>query len=191
MPLPRYVEPILGAMALTSVTTHLVVSRQAAAEERSKLIAQTSILSELVDRARRGERISDMEYSRLLALASLGNPNTTAPTESGIAGADQHKRGTTSWKEVLLGRKPSEKMSEQLDEEARLEWEAGTGCVVNMVSQFRVVSVLSSALLSNSDVAIDAGRILSAREENARAGASSFPSHSQARRWPPAGIYET
>jgi hypothetical protein len=121
-------------MTLTSVTTHFVISRQASAEERSKLVAQTSILSELVDRARRGERISDTEYSRLLALASLGSPRSTASTVCGNAGGDQHKRGATSWKEVLRGRKPSERMSEQLNEEARLEWEAGMRFVVDMIS---------------------------------------------------------
>lgn len=131
MPLPRYFEPALSAMVLTSVTTHLITSCRAAAEERSKLDAQTSILSDLVDRTRRGERISDTEYSKLLALASLGG-TTPAFTSSLSADGDQNKEGATGWKEVLFGRKPSKKTSEKLEEEARLEWEAGMSCIVGM-----------------------------------------------------------
>jgi len=125
MPLPRYAEHVVSAMVLTSVTTHLIISRRAAAEEKRKLEAQTSVLSDLVDRARRGSRISDTEYSRLLALVSLGNPSTLPPTPFPATDGEEHNRGATSWKEVLLGRKPSEKTREQLEEEARMEWEAG------------------------------------------------------------------
>jgi hypothetical protein len=124
MPLPRYAEHVVSAMVLTSVTTHLIISRRAAAEDKRKLEAQTSILSDLVDRARRGSPISDTEYSRLLALVSLGNPNTPATD------GEEHDRGATSWKEVLLGRKLSEKTRAQLEEEARMEWEAGMCCNV-------------------------------------------------------------
>lgn len=125
MRVPRYIEPTLSAIFLTSASIHLVTSRRTYSEERAKLTAQKTILEDLISRVRQGERIPDAEYSRLMALASFNKAD--APAQEVPSNVDdQPARGpATSWKEVLLGRKPSVQSNEELEEQARLEWEEG------------------------------------------------------------------
>jgi len=107
---------------LTSVTTHLIYNRRAFADEQSRLVAQTTILRDLVRRLREGERIPDAEYDRLIALAGRG----------GLAARQAHfydaKRSETSWRDTILGQKaapPSPHLHGESDENIlREEWEA-------------------------------------------------------------------
>ena len=123
MPVPRYIEPLISSVLLTSVTTHLIYNRRAFADEQSRLVAQTTILQDLVRRLREGERIPDVEYDRLIALAGRG----------GLAARQTHfydaKRSETSWRDTILGQKvapPSPHLQGESDENIlREEWEAG------------------------------------------------------------------
>lgn len=122
---PRYIEPALSAIFLTSASIHLVTSRRTYSEERAKLTAQQTILGDLISRVRQGERIPDAEYSRLIALASLNQAEAPAKDLSSNVNDQPVQGPRTSWKEVLLGRKPSAESNDELEEQARLEWEEG------------------------------------------------------------------
>lgn len=139
MRFPRYVEPLLSAMFLSSVTTHLILTRRASADERSRLTARSTLLTDLVARIRSGERISDTEYSRLVALAASKQTQLADKLESNVS---LPQGRATGWKEVLLGRKSLPGESEEQDEKARLEWEEGT--------KFRASP--KSSTESNSDI---------------------------------------
>lgn len=125
MRVPRYVEPAFSAIFLTSVAVHLTASRRANSEERAKLTAQTTILGDLIARVRQGERIPEAEYARLLALASYGQSDSLTQAVRPVSDEKPEHSTKTSWKDVLLGRKPSSQSNEELEEQARLEWEEG------------------------------------------------------------------
>ncbi|KAF9515349.1 hypothetical protein BS47DRAFT_1361068 [Hydnum rufescens UP504] len=104
MPVSRFLEPLISAVFLTSVTLHLIYNRRAFSDERSRLVAQTTILHDLAQRLRGGERIPDDEYDRLIALArrgrqDVGHPRIYEPNPT-----------ETRWRDTILGRKPAPSM---------------------------------------------------------------------------------
>jgi hypothetical protein len=123
MPVSRFLEPLISAVFLTSVTLHLIYNRRAFAEERSRLVSQTTILHDLAQRLRGGERIPDDEYDRLIALArrgrqDIGLPRIYEPNPTG-----------TRWRDTILGRKPAPPMLHNGgSDESNIseEWNAGT-----------------------------------------------------------------
>jgi len=122
---PRYTEPLLGAIFLSSTTTHLITSRRAAADERSRLTAQSTILTDLISRIRAGERIPEAEYTRLVALASSkGKAPEVTGFDVPMVDPSPAPVRVTGWKEVLLGRKRLPEEDAEQDEQARLEWKA-------------------------------------------------------------------
>ncbi|KAF8307174.1 hypothetical protein DL93DRAFT_2088229 [Clavulina sp. PMI_390] len=131
MRIPTYVEPAISAIFLTSVTIHLITARQTHAQERARLTAQTTILGDLVGRVRMGELIPEGEFARLRALAARGRSTREEEEEQERRKIEAERDASghvmkTTWKEVLLGRKPDERSSEELEEQARREWEEGT-----------------------------------------------------------------
>jgi hypothetical protein len=96
----RFMPHIIYSLALTSFSMHLLFERRAAGEDRAHYSGKISILETLVQDLEQGRKMDSQEVERLRKLAGV-----SASHASTDVGRDQSKIG---WKEVLLGKRPSE-----------------------------------------------------------------------------------
>ncbi len=129
----EYLPHLLYSTALTSISMHHLFQRKAAADERSHVAAQISILEDLRARLSAREPISEREVERLWHLAR-SHDVWIARAEAGSADANSAGANVKSvhmqarpgeeigWREVLLGRRFDSRRTEELD---RKDWESG------------------------------------------------------------------
>ncbi|PFH47356.1 hypothetical protein AMATHDRAFT_87761 [Amanita thiersii Skay4041] len=106
-----YIPHTLYAIAVTSISIHLVSERKSTSEELSRINARISILESIADQLRLTEggkhTLASDGLDRLKRLARL----SSSPREGAAVGADGKvhgaamEQGTISWKEVVFGRK--------------------------------------------------------------------------------------
>ncbi|KIJ51383.1 hypothetical protein M422DRAFT_776653 [Sphaerobolus stellatus SS14] len=89
------------ATACSSLSLHLLFARRHAAAEQSRYAARITILEDLVQRMKSGERIPQAEFDRSLTL--IRKVQETDETEHVIPRGEE-----ISWKEVFLGKKSRE-----------------------------------------------------------------------------------
>ena len=87
-----YLPHAIYAIALTSISIHLVNQRRTSEEEKSRVNAQISILESVRDQLRSDKPLSSDELARLKKLASAPLPEEEKP----------HIR----WSDIFMGRKP-------------------------------------------------------------------------------------
>ncbi|KAI1788331.1 hypothetical protein LXA43DRAFT_950197 [Ganoderma leucocontextum] len=136
MGLLEYLPHLLYSTALTSIAMHHLHQRKAAADERSHVAAQISILEDLRARLSLREPIPEREVERLWHLAR-SHDVWAARAEAEAAGADGTHAGSVKsvhmqarpgeeigWREVLLGRRFDSRRTEELDRKdlERGEW---------------------------------------------------------------------
>ena len=66
----RYIPELLSALTLSTLSVHLFYHRRASQSSVSRLSARTSILQDLADRLRSGERVPLEEIGRVVRLVS-------------------------------------------------------------------------------------------------------------------------
>lgn len=91
---------IIYSLALTSLSMHLLYERRAADEDRAHYSGKISILETLVQDLEQGQKMDTQEVERLRKLAGV----STSQVPKHV-GRNSSKIG---WREVLLGRQPSE-----------------------------------------------------------------------------------
>lgn len=96
----RFIPHIIYSLALTSFSMHLLYERRAAEEDRAHYAGKISILETLVQNLEQGQKLEPQEVERLRKLAGVSTSHV--PKE---VGRTQSRIG---WKEVLLGKTPSE-----------------------------------------------------------------------------------
>jgi len=96
----QFMPHIIYSLALTSFSMHLLYERRAAEEDRTHYAGKISILETLVRDLEQGQTMDHHEVERLRKLAGV----STSHVPEG-SGREQSKIG---WKEVLLGKTPSE-----------------------------------------------------------------------------------
>ena len=94
---------------------HLLYERRAAEEDRSHYSGKISILETLVQDLEQGQKMESQEVERLRKLAGISASHV--PKQAGM---HQPKIG---WKEVLLGKSPSEQTLNGLTSRDRGDWE--------------------------------------------------------------------
>lgn len=99
MPLPRYLPHVLYALAITSVSIHLLVQRKGGAEQRLQTRAQIDVLESVTQRLRSGESVTDAEIERLRRMVAVADQGREEKNRDG-----QLREKNVNWKEVLLGR---------------------------------------------------------------------------------------
>jgi hypothetical protein len=87
-----YLPHAIYAIALTSISIHLVNQRRTSEEDKSRVNAQISILESVRDQLRSDKPLSNDELARLKKLASAPLPEEEKP----------HIR----WSDIFMGRKP-------------------------------------------------------------------------------------
>lgn len=95
----RYMPHIVYSLALTSFSMHLLYERRATEEDRAHYSGKISILETLVQNLEQGQTMDPREVERLRKLAGFSTSH--APD---IA----RNLPRIGWKEVLLGKAPSE-----------------------------------------------------------------------------------
>ncbi|KAM6502870.1 hypothetical protein JOM56_002847 [Amanita muscaria] len=92
-----YIPHALYAIAVTSISIHLVSKRRAFEDERANVNARISILESIAEQLRSGKPINDDEVERLKRLARDPVKRDEEAMKS--------KSEEISWKEVFLGQK--------------------------------------------------------------------------------------
>lgn len=95
----RFMPHIIFSLALTSFSMHLLYERRAAEEDRAHYSGKISLLETLIQNLEQGQKMDLREVERLRGLAGLSTSHIAAVTRN------QPRIG---WKEVLLGKTPSE-----------------------------------------------------------------------------------
>ncbi|PIL32715.1 hypothetical protein GSI_04830 [Ganoderma sinense ZZ0214-1] len=141
-----YLPHLLYSTALTSIAMHHLHQRKAAADERSHVAAQISILEDLRARLSARESIPEREVERLwhlarshdvwaaraLAAAAAADPSGAGEGANVKSVHMQARPGEEiGWREVLLGRRFDSRRTEELDrkdlESVAREVQAGAG----------------------------------------------------------------
>jgi hypothetical protein len=104
-----YVPHLIYSVALTSVSTHLLLQRKSIAEQRASISAQISILESIVQRLRSNEDMSDSELAQLKKLARVGSHRGAHPSD----GASGDSGGRIGWKAALSTPKTSQTLSDR------------------------------------------------------------------------------
>lgn len=118
----RFVPHIVYSLAVTSLSMHLLYERRATEEDRTHYSGKISILETLVQDLEQGQKMDTQEVKRLRKLAGL-----SASHVSTSVGRDRSKIG---WKEVLLGKRPSEQTLIQSASRDQGDWETGERTLV-------------------------------------------------------------
>ncbi|KIL63994.1 hypothetical protein M378DRAFT_641515 [Amanita muscaria Koide BX008] len=92
-----YIPHALYAIAVTSISIHLVSKRRTFEDERANVNARISILESIAEQLRSGKPINDDEVERLKRLARDPVKRDEEAMKS--------KSEEISWKEVFLGQK--------------------------------------------------------------------------------------
>ncbi|KAF9645392.1 hypothetical protein BDM02DRAFT_3189753 [Thelephora ganbajun] len=95
----RFMPHIIYSLALTSFSMHLLYERRATEEDRTHYSGKISILETLVHNLEQGQTMDSREVERLRKLAGVSTSHVPEISRN------QSKIG---WKEVLLGKTPSE-----------------------------------------------------------------------------------
>ena len=147
----EYLPHLLYSTALTSISMHHLYQRKAAAEERSHVAAQITILEDLRARRSAPEPIPEREVERLLHLArshdvwaaraeaeAAARAGDTASTGAGMNVKSVHMQARPGeeigWREVLLGRRFDSRRTEELD---RKDLESGESPVAGFCALLR------------------------------------------------------
>ena len=147
----EYLPHLLYSTALTSISMHHLYQRKAAAEERSHVAAQISILEDLRARLSAREPIPEREVERLWHLArshdvwaaraeaeAAARAGDTASTGAGMNVKSVHMQARPGeeigWREVLLGRRFDSRRTEELD---RKDLESGESPVAGFCALLR------------------------------------------------------
>jgi hypothetical protein len=100
MALRRYLPELLSALALSSLSVHLLNHRRAAQDHTARLDARISVLADLATRLRAGEHFDDAQLEQLLKLAAAP-PGAVTPTNTSAT-------QSVSWRDVLFGRRATD-----------------------------------------------------------------------------------
>ncbi|KAM5544961.1 hypothetical protein V8D89_001072 [Ganoderma adspersum] len=126
----EYLPHLLYSTALTSIAMHHLYQRKAAADERSHVAAQISILEDLRTRLSAREPIPEREIEQLWHLArshdvwvaraeaeAAARAGDTASTGANVKSVHMQARPgeEIGWREVLLGRRFDSRRTEELD----------------------------------------------------------------------------
>lgn len=104
----RYLPELFSSIVFSSLAVHLFFHRRAAAADRARLEARTSILDRLAARLRVGEPVPQQEIARLRKLAREAEHEHTRAQLDGAADA-------VGWRDVLLGRRATPAEAEVRD----------------------------------------------------------------------------
>ena len=110
----RFAPHIIYSLALTSFSMHLLYERRATEEDRAHYSGKISLLQTLVRNLEQGQTMDLREVERLRKLAGLSTPHAAEVTRN------QPRIG---WKEVLLGKTPSEQTLNGSALRDRGDWE--------------------------------------------------------------------
>jgi hypothetical protein len=99
-----YLPHIIYSIALTSISTHLLIKRKAVAEERANVTAQISILESIVQQLRSDLPISEDKLERMKRLSRAHK----IPEISENGSPNNHVK----WGDVFLGNKTTPESSE-------------------------------------------------------------------------------
>lgn len=115
------IYPFLLLSAITSLALNLSHQRTARSQETSTLLAQISVLQDILTKLRNSskEAIDDEEIERELELVGLGRGKGKKGLGEGELG---ERKDRVSWREVLLGTKDER----YRQEEDTTDWEKGT-----------------------------------------------------------------
>ena len=111
----RFIPHIIYSLALTSFSMHLLYERRAAEEDRAHYSGKISILETLVQDLEQGQKMNSQEVERLRRLAGISTLHV--PKEVG------NKQSEIGWKEVLLGKQPSEQTLNRSASRDQGDWE--------------------------------------------------------------------
>lgn len=110
----RFMPHIIYSLALTSFSMHLLYERRATEEDRAHYSGKISILETLVRNLEQGQTMDPQEVERLRKLAGASTSHVSETNRN------QAKIG---WKEVLLGKPPSEQTLNGLASRDQGDWE--------------------------------------------------------------------
>src|SRR5262245_60846923 len=113
-----YLPHVLYSVALTSLSMHLLVPRQAGAEQRARISGQLSLLESLAQTLRSNAPISEAEVDKLKKLARA---------HARVSNNDAQRSGL-SWRDVFRSSRNSES-GEELSEWDKKDIELGATTV--------------------------------------------------------------
>ena len=110
----RFMPHIVYSLALTSFSMHLLYERRATDEDRAHYSGKISILETLVQNLEQGRTMDPREVERLRKLAGFSTSHVPEIDRA---------QSRIGWREVLLGKTPSEQTLNGLASRDQGDWE--------------------------------------------------------------------
>lgn len=112
----KYLPEIIYALALTSLSTHMLWQRKDSADQRAHYTARVKLLEDTAQRLRAGQDVPQSDFDLIDKMAR-------EPGVDRAAARGTEPLGSIGWREVLLGRKDGN--SAQTEYWEAKDWEEG------------------------------------------------------------------